>query len=408
MKSILNKRLLFVLTLLIVIRSLGQTVTTMPTFRVNFSGQSSLSTPTADKPQSKLWYMDSYWWALLPDSLGPTLWQRTEEGWKEHPEISDKLKGVPGRTDVWYENREVTAVGVSDSSLYVYKIVAQNSSSVYHWQVKVLERLKMPRENPTIETATIVKDAAGVWWVAADVGKSIYVWSSKDAVHWSRSVLIGENISDDDICSISVLKKSVIVVWSDQKNESFYCREHKNGRSFKDWETTRTIESGNETADDHINTAVSVDGTLWIATKNSLDKVGYPQLVMRVRSPEGNWRNFPYLSLTQDVGPSRPVVLTTPDSNLLLEGHTACDYRHKMRYADRIAFGIVDTTSTELLVKQVEVIVPDTSLKIMINNITGPKTAFPSDGPWIILASDNKGNIYESDLRPFFDKTKYH
>lgn len=407
MKNISNTYFLLGIFLLIAGKSLGQKVTTEPTFHVNFSGRSSLSTPTADKPQSKLWYMDSCWWALLPDSLGTTLWQRTGVGWKEYPEISSRLRGIPGRTDVWYENREITAVGVSDSSLYVFRIVPENSSSAY-WQVKILKRLKMPREEPKIETATIVKDAAGVWWVAADIaGEAIYVWSSKDAIHWSNGMLIGKNMSDDDICSIAVLKQSVIVIWSDQKNESVYCREHQNGRPVDDWSALQIIEAGNETADDHINMALSDDGTLWTATKNSLDEIGSPQLVMRVRDPEGNWKNFPYLDLTYDAGPSRPVVITTPDPALVLAGHTVYDYRNKKRYADRIAFGIIDTTSAEVLVKQVEVIVPDTSLKIMINNITGPKAAFPSDAPWIILASDSKGNVYEADLRPFFDKTRY-
>jgi len=356
MKTIFNKYFLLGVALLFVGRSLGQKVTTKPTFHINFSGESSLSTPTADKPQSKLWYMDSYWWALLPDSLGPTLWQRTDEGWKEHPEISNKLRGIPGRADVWYENREITAVGVSDSSLYVFRMVPKSSSSVY-WQAKILKSLKIPKKEPKIETATIVKDAVGAWWVAADVGGgAIYVWGSKDAKHWSRGILIGENISADDICSIAALKQSVIVIWSDQKNESVYCREHKNGQPLDDWDAIQIVEAGNKTADDHINLAVSGDGTLWAATKNSLDKVGSPQLVMRIRNQEGSWRNFPYLDLTHDIGPSRPVVITTPNPALVLEGHTVYDHRNKKRYSDRIAFGIIDTTSAGILIKQTEVL----------------------------------------------------
>ena len=54
-------------------------------------------------------------------------------------------------------------------------------------------------------------------------------------------------------------------------------------------------------------------------------------------------------------------------------------------------------------VDQITVIAPDTSVKVKVNNITGPKQMFPDDGPWIILASDEKGNVYESDLKPLFD-----
>ena len=387
--------------------SVGQKVTTMPDFHLNFSGSSVLSTPTADKPQSKLWFMDSYWWALLPDSSGPTLWQRTNSGWKEHPEINNSIKGIPGRADVWYEDRIVTAVSVSDSSLCIFRLIPQDSADV-NWQAKVLRYLNIPQKSPHIETATIAKDATGVWWVAADVGgKAIYVWSSKDAIHWSSAILMGENVSSDDISCIAALKRSVVVIWSDQRAEAVYSREHINGHPADDWSAIHTIASGNKTADDHINTALSANGTLWVTTKNSVDKVGYPQLVLRVREPGGRWKNYPYLKLRQYTGPSRPVVITTPDPDLILSGYTIYDHKNKNRYDDRIAFGVIDTASAEILVKRKEIIVPDPSLKIMINNITGPKLAFPSDGPWIILASDNKGNVYEADLRPFFGNVNH-
>ena len=98
--------------------------------------------------------------------------------------------------------------------------------------------------------------------------------------------------------------------------------------------------------------------------------------------------------------PSRPVVLTTPDRGRVLSGHTIYDKRSP--YADRIDFGRVDTLAPAVLVDQTTVIAPDTSVKVKVNNITGPKQMFPDDGSWIILASDEKGNVYESDLKPLF------
>lgn len=376
----------------------------MPTFRINFSARSSLNTPTADKPQSKLWYMDSAWWALLPDSSGPGLWQRTEVGWRRRTEINKRLNGMPGRADVWYENRKATAVGVSDSALYVYQIVRRRSSSA-RWRVSYSRSLAIPQKNPKIETATIARDSKGVWWVAADVGeKAMYIWSSKDGLRWTTPVLIAEGMAADDICNIVALKNTVMVIWSDQNAEAVYCREHKDGDPIEQWSVVQVIEAGNSTADDHINAAKSADGTLWVNTKNEVDSIGLPNLVLRVRKPDGTWRNFPYGMLSKESGPSRPVVITTPYPDVILSGYTVYDHTHKKRYADRVVFGSIDTSSADVMVRQVAVIVPDTSLQVMVNNITGPKTVFPSQGPWIILASDNKGNIYEADLRPYFDK----
>jgi hypothetical protein len=350
--------------------------------------------------------MDACWWAILPDSLGPTLWQRTDTGWKGHPEISGSVKGIPGRADVWYEDRVVTAVGVSDSSLCIFRMMPQGVADVT-WAAEVLGYLKIPQQSPNIETATIAKDAAGIWWVAADVGGSaIYVWSSKDAIHWSDAILVGEGISSDDISCIAALKGSVIVVWSNQKTEAVYSREHKNGRPVRDWSSINTIEAGNKTADDHINTAKSANGTLWVVTKNSVDEIGYPQLVLRVRKPDGEWKNYPYLRLRPSIGPSRPVIITTPNSGLILSGYTVYDHTNKSKHSTRITFGVIDTASSEILIRQKEIIIPDRPLNSMINNITGPKSAFPTDGPWIILASDDKGDVYEADLRSFFGHNK--
>jgi hypothetical protein len=110
--------------LLITDQAEGQKVTTKPSFHVNFTSRLGLhnSSPTSDKPQSKLWYMNSHWWALLNSSSAPTLWQRTGNGWKEHKEVSNSLKGIPGQADVWYENRTATAITVSDTFLYIIRL----------------------------------------------------------------------------------------------------------------------------------------------------------------------------------------------------------------------------------------------------------------------------------------------
>jgi hypothetical protein len=256
-----------------------------------------------------------------------------------------------------------------------------------------------------METATITRDATGRWWVAADVRLSIYVWSSKDATHWSHAIQVGKNISADDISSIAALKHSVIVIWSNQNGDySVDSRKHMNGQPIDSWSAVDTIDSGNRTADDHINTALSANGTLWITTKNSLDKINHPQLVLRVRNAEGRWRNYPYF-LRKSTVPSRPIIIATPDPGLILSCYTI--YDHKNRHKDRIGCGVIDTSSAGLLKNRTIIIAPDSTRKVQVNNVTGPKAAFPPNAPWIVLASDNKGNIYEANLKSFFGKAKY-
>jgi hypothetical protein len=141
-----------------------------PLFQVDYVS------PTADKPQSKLWFMSGYWWAILPRSAGPSLWQRTDEGWVEHTKVTKALRGVPGQVDVWADDQKVTAVGVDDDSLTVFQLIRRKKSSVLRWKVRILAELFPPSGKYPLETATIVQDGGGAWWVAAIADGKVCVW----------------------------------------------------------------------------------------------------------------------------------------------------------------------------------------------------------------------------------------
>ncbi|HEY0273431.1 MAG TPA: hypothetical protein VGC22_09620 [Chitinophaga sp.] len=87
-----------------------------------------------------------------------------------------------------------------------------------------------------------------------------------------------------------------------------------------------------------------------------------------------------------------------PAAGLLLAGHTIYDKTGK--YKDRIEFGQVDTTASGILVHRHVGIALDPALQAKVNNCTVAKAPFPEKGPWIVLASDKKGRVYEADLHP--------
>lgn len=361
--------------------------------------------PTADKPQSKLWFMENCWWAILPDSTGPTLWQRTEKGWKQHSGISEKLRGIPGRADVWAEKKQVTAVGVADSSLAVFRLIKKSGSSGIKWKSEILAKLYPPSPS-AIETATIARDGNGNWWVAAAAGSKVCIWfSSNGGKNWAAPSILAEGIDEDDICVITPLRGGVGVIWSDQVRDAVIMREHKDGNPHGNWEKEEVADSGNKTADDHLNTALAPDGTLWVATKNSVDKAGQPQFVLRIRSVDGKWINKPYLSLESRMKrPSRPIVIATEDNSFVFVGHGDNDRSVPYPYNSNITFAQVDTSLSEIVVNPRIVISPDRSYNNVVHNVTGPKFPFPANGPWIILAGDAEGRVYEADLRKLVQK----
>ena len=376
-----------------------RTLSTHPVFKVNFIH------PTADKPQSKLWFSDGCWWTILPDSAGPTLWQRTGKGWKEHPGLRTKLNGVPGRSDVWPEKDQVMAVGVGDSSLTVFRILKQPGGSPVQWEPERLANLYPPAPS-AVETATLAKDGAGNWWVAATAGLKVCVWfSSNGGKIWSKPTVLAEGIDEDDICVITPLKNTVGVIWSDQVRDAILIREHQDGKSAVEWEKEIIIDAGNKTADDHLNTVLTPDGTLWMATKNSVDKTGQPQFVLRIRSVDGKWTNRPYLVLENRMKrPSRPIVVAAEDNSYIFLGHGDNDRSVPYPYNSNITFALADTSLSSVWAKSEIVIAPDHIYKNVVHNVTGPKFPFPINAPWIILASDAEGRVYEADLKKMVKK----
>ena len=363
-----------------------------PVFKVD------VSDPTADKPQHKLWYQFGCWWAIIPRSNHPSLWQRRSDGWIEHNEIEGSLKGVPGRADVWADYQQVTAVGVSDHSLTVFRLIPKNNSSEISWKAQVLAELVPPSSDIPIETATIAQDGKGLWWVTATADRKVCVWSSSsDAEKWSLPIVLAEGIDKDDICVISPLPGGVGVIWSDQVREAVLMRMHKDGNPEDKWDKEEVIEMGNKTADDHLNTSLAPNGTLWIATKNSVDLVGKPQFVLRIRSITGKWENKPYVNKESTTLPTRPVVIATEDCSIVFTGYSD-------NASSKIIFARIDTTLSAILKNPQVVISPDSSYKSFVNNVTGPRHPFLMDVPWIVLASDREGRVYESDLRKLLFK----
>ncbi len=362
--------------------------------------------PTADKPQSKLWYMYDSWWALLPRSSGPSLWQRTKKGWIEHTEISESLKGSPGQTDVWADNTEVTAVGVADHSLSVFRLMSSVKSGKISWKTRILTKLNPPSVNDFIETATIAADGTGRFWIAAAAGTKVCVWYTLDDYEkWSAPLILAQGIDEDDICVITPLNEGIGVIWSDQIREAVIIRIHKDDKPSDIWEPIEFIDFGNKTADDHLNSSLAPDGTLWIATKNSVDQVGKPQFVLRIRSSAGKWINLPYVNRENTNFPTRPIVIATQDNSLIMTGYTDSDRSIPFPHSSKIIFSIIDTSLSTVLDNPKVVISPASEHYSFINNVTGPRHPFPKNAPWTVLASDQNGNVYEANLKDLIFET---
>lgn len=358
--------------------------------------RTGVSSPTRDKPQSKLWYAQGHWWAWLPVRGGSAVWKRTDEGWQRDEALAIALAELPGQADVWADDAGVRAILVEPNRLTLVSLRYDSHRDGYcvdSVHPCPLDQVAAPRD--TTETATLARDGTGQWWIAYDRAAQTYVRAFNDGPNaaWSEPVKLGEPIKADDVCAIAALPECVGVVWSDQLHDAVYFAAHRNGDGLDVWQIPEVVEQGRRTADDHVNLAVGGDGTLFVASKNSVDRIGEPQLVLRVRRPSGAWQNFPYAVVTTEQMPSRPIVQLNHDATRLRLLHSVYPAAPSGRRS-YIAMQTIGTDQIALDTPAGELLATTSAL----NNVTGCKQRQPDGVPAVVFASDAAGNVYEAVL----------
>lgn len=350
-----------------------------------------VANPTKDKPQSKLWFAHGSWWAWLPDCTGSGIWKRTDAGWRRETSLDVPLGGLPGQADVWAEGGTVRAVLVDGARIAV---AALRWDAVAGRYVPDGKPVRFTTE-AGIETATIARDGRSRWWIAYPQNGRMWVRASPNGAEWSQPYEVSHlPASSDDLCAIVALPGGVGVVWSDQAHDAVFFRRHPDTADIGRWDPVEVVEQGGGNADDHLNAAIAPDGTLYVAGKNSVDTVGRAQLVLRVRDPRGRWTSYPYAVRTTQDEPSRPIVLLGGDPLRLFLFHSR--YRRIPNGPAQSAIVWQSHDPARLVLDRPAAALIDAG--IHISDATGCKASLPPDGPWIILASDKAGNVYEGRI----------
>jgi len=361
--------------------------------------QLDVPNPTTDKPQSKLWFAQGTWWAWLPNREGSSVWRRTTSGWQRAQSLDASLRALPGRADVLLAGDTVRAVLVGGRRLAIVTLRESSHADGYSLVGQPVQfQLHDGEKHDGIETATIAQDGCGGCWIAYPWQRRMWVRAAltADQSRWSEPFAVSEKADRDDLCAVVALPGGIGVAWSNQANDTMNFRMHKDGDAVDQWLAAEVIERGHRNADDHIHAKVTADGTLLLATKNSVDQVGQAQLVLRVRSPEGRWANFPYAPRTATQEPSRPILLLGNDPAELLLFHTLygrSDTSGKTKHNTIVwqAIPLARLNAETLAAPSHTLIAPGTA----VNNVTGCKATLPAGSPWIVLASDASGRVYE-------------
>ena len=378
------------------------------------------SAATAEKPESKLWWNDGAWWAVLFHTSSQThhifRLDRSTEQWVDTGTIVDNRPKT--RSDVLWDGTRLyvsSHVRASSSTGAASGNPARLYRFSYDAATKTYTRdtgFPVPISNYSSETLTIDKDSTGVLWATWTQGSKVYVNSTTggDAVWGTPFVLpvaAAANLSSDDISAVvSFGGGRTGVMWSNQAASAMYFAEHTGGTSRSSWDVTRTAIQGPNSADDHINLkALQADasGRVFAVIKTGLDDAGAtssaPLIMLLARDPStGDWSSYP-VGRIRDCH-TRPVLLldsehqtlyvfmTAPDSGCPYSGYPGTIFM-KSSPMDAIAFP--DGRGTPVI---------RDALSPNLNNVTTTKQDVTSATGMVVMASNDATQRYwHADLR---------
>ncbi|MEU2171361.1 hypothetical protein ACH47V_07645 [Micromonospora chersina] len=378
------------------------------------------SAATGEKPESKLWWNDGAWWAVLFHTGSQThhifRLDRSIEQWVDTGTVVDNRPKT--RSDVLWDGTRLyvsSHVRASSSSGAASGNPARLYRFSYDAATKTYSRdTGFPAQitNYSSETLTIDKDSVGVLWATWTQGSKVYVNNTTggDAVWGTPFVLpvtAATALSSDDISSVvSFGGTRTGVMWSNQVKSAIYFAEHIDGAPRDTWNVTRTAVQGPNSADDHINLKslqADASGRVFAVIKTGLDDAGAatsaPLIMLLARDPSsGEWSSY-RVGRIKDCH-TRPVLLldsehqtlyvfmTAPDSGCPYTGYPGTIF---MKSSPMSSIAFPDGRGTPVI---------RDALSPNMNNVTTTKQSVTSATGMVVMASnDDTQRYWHADLQ---------
>ena len=377
------------------------------------SGTGDNEEVTAEKPESKLWWNDDYWWGSLWSTSGNAYHiYRLDLGtqsWIDTGTQLDPRKDT--KADVLWDqsNQKLYVVSHIWTGSGVYAPPGDRGELFrysYNSGVYTLDP-DFPVEVNSAKTETLVleKDATGQLWVTyvqEDSSDGEYkVWVNRslngDDTAWGTPFILPADdsaiVDSDDISSIITYNNHIGVMWSNQNSsDTMYFAVHPVGAPDDVWTPVRAYSTS---GDDHINLkALEADsaGNVYAAIKTSLHAELIVLLVCKNNinrcKTESDWISYPvYQSSTYS--PTRPILLIdTSNRNLYVftrnkdsQGDSGIYYKQtsmdNIQFSDDIGIPFIRSST-------------DTG----VNDPTSTKQNLDSATGLVVLASDSGTRYY--------------
>ena len=378
------------------------------------NGTGSNSEVTAEKPESKLWWNDGFWWAGMWEesgdayhifrlNVGNQTWVDT--GIPIDDRTDTKMDTLWDGVHLYVVSHIWTGAGIEASTQAeqgrLYRYSYDTGSDVYSLDTGFPVTLGSGKT----ETLVVGKDTVGTLWVTyvqedSDDG-NYKVWvnhsvGGDDAV-WGTPYILpvsgADDVTSDEISSLIAYNGRIGVMWSNQNTMIMYFAVHTDGEGdlSSDW---IGVSAFTASADDHINLkSVQSDsaGSILAVIKTSKQSELIVLLVCSSGSActsAGNWSSY-IVYPGNTWSPTRPDLLVDTDNR-----HLYVFTRNKDSNGDAgIYFKIADmdniSFSSGLGVPFIK-----SSLDTGINDPTSTKQNVNSITGIVVLASDHSSKYY--------------
>src|SRR5215203_5861597 len=374
----------------------------------DFNYGTGINEPTADKPQSKLWFNDGIWWGSL---WNPSVrrWEIHRFDWNTNTWTSAGTT-IDGRGNVkpdvlWDGTHLYVVTAPSDSgSTDQRALVRRYSYNGTNKSYTLDANFPVAVANGPMETIVLDKDTTGKLWVTFTQGSKVYVNRSLDSdSSWGTSfippALSGTTVNPDDISSVISFDRQngppqIGLMWSNQNDNAMFFATHKDGDPDGVWQPTQMALGGPKYADDHISLrSLEADssGRVFAAVKTSLNDTTTPNpddplIHLLVLSQQNQWNKHTFGRVRDNH--TKPMVTIDQVNRKLYvfaTGPTGTIY-YKQSDLDNISFPVGLGTP---FIKSTNSISNVTSTKQNITQASG----IGATG-MLVLASDNVNRYY--------------
>jgi hypothetical protein len=358
------------------------------------------TSPTEDKPQSKLWFNDGIWWALMrtnvngadgnPDVTIHRL--QADHTWLNTGTVVDKRASSTGDA-LWTGSKLYVASRVTSGPINAARMSYNATTDKY----TVDSGFPKSVTSGSIESVTITRDSLGRLWITFTKPHPTdsaldQVWvahSTTSDTTWTAPFLVpvADNvIKADDISSMVAFGGKVGVMWSDQQNQVVRFAVHPDSAADNTGWTMETALSGTRSADDHINLKSLVNdpsGRIYAAIKTSRgdgasDAPSDPSIQVLSRSSTGTWTKSTAATVSEKL--TRPqLILDATFNRLYVVMSTESGGQVYFRRSPLGATMSFTPTATLLAFSGA-----------LINNATSPKAPVTSASGLVVVASDEK------------------